>query len=100
MAIKSLQKRISLLILLPAALVLLLVGVFGFIYMRGTLFAQWQDSSIVKLQRAAHQIDMKIGHITDWLQMFHHTSDDRGGPVIQEWILEQLRGMKGVERRS
>ena len=97
MAIKSLQRRLSLLVLLPVALVLLFVGVFGFITMRGTLFSEWQDASIVKLQRAAHQIDMKLGHITDWLQMFHHTSEGRGGPLIQEWILQQLRDMKGVE---
>ncbi|MFH1481305.1 MAG: adenylate/guanylate cyclase domain-containing protein [Pseudomonadota bacterium] len=97
MAIKSLQKRLSLLILLPAALVLLFIGVSGFIYMRGILFAQWQESSIVKLQRAAHEINMKLGRITDWLQMFHNTSEGRGGPLIQEWILQQLREMKGVE---
>ncbi|HIJ41855.1 MAG TPA: HAMP domain-containing protein [Deltaproteobacteria bacterium] len=98
MAIKSLQKRLGLLILLPVALLLLFVGVFGFITVRGALFAQWQESSIVKLQRAAHQIDMKLGRITDWLQMFHQTSEGRGGALIQEWILRQLREMKGVEK--
>ena len=97
MAINSLQKRLGLLVMLPVALLLLFVGVFGFIYMRGTLFSEWQDASIVKLQRAAHQIDMRLGRITDWLHMFHHTSQGRGGPVIQDWILEQLRNMKGVE---
>ena len=97
MAIKSLQKRLGLLILLPAGLVLLFIGVFGFITVRGTLFAQWQESSIVKLQRAAHQIDMKLGRITDWLQMFHHTSEGRGGALIQQWILQQLREMDGVK---
>jgi len=98
MAIKSLQRRLSLLVLLPVALVLLFIGIFGFIYMRGTLFAEWQDASIVKLQRAAHQIDMKLGRITDWLYVFHHTSEGRGGPLIQDWIMEQLQDMKGVER--
>jgi adenylate cyclase len=97
MAINTLQKRLGLLVLLPVALLLLFVGVFGFIYMRGTLFSEWQDASIVKLQRAAHQIDMRLGRITDWLHLFHHTSQGRGGPVIQDWILEQLRDMKGVE---
>ena len=98
MAIKSLQQRLNLLVLLPAGLLLLLIGVFGFIYMRGTLLDEWQDASIVKLQRAAHQIDMRLGRITDWIQMFHKTSDSRGGPLIQEWILDQLRGLKGVTR--
>jgi adenylate cyclase len=97
MAIKSLQKRLSLLVLLPVLLVLLFIGVFGFITMRGTLFAEWQDASIVKLQRAAHQIDMKLERITDWFQMFHYTSEGMGGPLIQEWILEQLQKMEGVE---
>ena len=98
MAIKSLQQRLNLLVLLPAGLLLLLTGVFGFIYMRGTLLDEWQDASIVKLQRAAHQIDMRLGRITDWIQMFHKTSDSMGGPMIQKWILDQLRGMKGVTR--
>ena len=98
MAIKSLQKRLTLLVLLPAALVLLFIGIFGFIYVRGALFTGWEESSVVKLQRAAHQIDMKLGRITDWLQMFHQTSDGRGGALIQDWILRQLRDMKGVER--
>ena len=84
-------------VLLPAALVLLFVGVFGFVYVRGTLLAEWREMSIVKLQRAAHQIDMKLGRITDWLQMFQRTSQGRGGLVIQEWILQQLRDMKEVE---
>lgn len=98
MAIKSLQRRLSLLVLLPVAVVLLFVGIFGFIYMRGTLFSEWQDASIVKLQRAAHQIDMKLGRITDWLQVFHHTSEGSGGALIQDWIMEQLQDMKGVEK--
>jgi len=98
MAIKNLQQRLNLLVLLPAGLLLLLIGVFGFIYMRGTLLDEWQDASIVKLQRAAHQIDMRLGRITNWVQMFHKTSDSRGGPLIQEWILDQLRGLKGVTR--
>ncbi len=79
MAIKSLQQRLNLLVLLPAALLLLLIGVFGFIYMRGTLLTEWQDASIVKLQRAAHHIDMRMGRINNWVQMFHKTSDSRGG---------------------
>jgi len=83
-------------ILLPVGLLLFLVGVFGFIYMRGTLFEEWQDASIVKLQRAAHQIDMRLGQVTHWIQMFHKTADTLGGPLVQTWIVQQLRDMKGV----
>ncbi|MBC8176371.1 MAG: HAMP domain-containing protein [Desulfobacteraceae bacterium] len=96
MALKSLRQRLFLMILLPVGLLLFLVGVFGFIYMRGTLFEEWQDASIVKLQRAAHQIDMRLGQINDWIQMFHKTADTLGGPLVQTWIVQQLRDMKGV----
>ncbi len=96
MALKSLRQRLFLMILLPVGLLLFLVGVFGFIYMRGTLFEEWQDASIVKLQRAAHQIDMRLGQVTHWIQMFHKTADTLGGPLVQTWIVQQLRDMKGV----
>jgi len=96
MKIKSLRQRLALLILLPVGVFLFLVGVFGFIYIRGSLLDEWQDASIVKLQRAAHQIDMKLGRINDWIQMFYTTSDSRGGPLIQQWILQQIRELGGV----
>jgi len=96
MAFKSLRQRLFLLVLLPAGLLLVLIGVFGFIYMRGVIFEEWQDASIVKLQRAAHQIDMRLGRINDWIQMFHNTADTRGGQLIQAWILQQLKEMNGV----
>ena len=96
MALKSLRQRLFLMVLLPVGLLLFLIGVFGFIYMRGTLFQEWQDASIMKLQRAAHQVDMRLGRINDWIQMFHKTADTRGGPLVQTWIVQQLREMKGV----
>ena len=96
MALKSLRQRLFLMVLLPVGLLLLFIGVFGFIYMRGTLFQEWQDASIVKLQRAAHRVDMRLGRINDWIQMFHKTADTLGGPLVQTWIVQQLKDMKGV----
>ncbi len=96
MKIKNLRQRLGLLILLPVGLFLFLVGVFGFVYIRESLFEEWQDASIVKLQRAAHQIDMKLGQINGWIRMFYRTADSRGGPLIQQWILEQIREQEGV----
>ena len=71
MKIESLRQRIGLLVLLPVGIMLLLVGVSGFVFMRGTLFREWEDASIVKLQRAAHQIDMRLGRMNDWIEMFY-----------------------------
>lgn len=96
MKIHSLRKRIGLLLLLPVGLLLFLIGFFGFIYMRETLLDEWRDASIVKLERAAHQIDMRLDRVINWIQMFHEASESRGGPLIQDWVLHQLRDMKGV----
>lgn len=94
--IESLRQRIGLLVLMPVGVLLVLVGIFGFLFMRDALFKEWEDASILKLQRAAHHIDMRLGRISDWVEMFHQTSESRGGPLIQDWILEQIKGLEGV----
>ena len=96
MRIESLRQRIGLLVLMPVGVLLVLVGVSGIVFMRGTLFKEWEDTSIIKLQGAAHEIDMRLGRINDWIEMFYRTSDSRGGPLIQKWILEQIKALDGV----
>jgi adenylate cyclase len=98
MKIHSLRQRIGLLLLLPVGLLLFLIGFFGFIYMRETLLEEWRDASIVKLERAAHQIDMRLDQVINGIQMFHEASESRGGPLIQDWILKQIRDTEGVTR--
>ena len=96
MKIESLRQRIGLLVLLPVGVLLVLVGVSGFVFMRDTLLKEWRDASIVKIQRAAHLIDDRLGRVNEWIEMFHHTSDSHGGPVIQEWIIGQIKDLEGV----
>ena len=96
MRIESLRQRIGLLVLLPVGVLLVLVGVSGFVFMRDTLFREWEDASIVKLQRAAQQIDLRLGRTNEWIEMFSRTSNSRGGPLIQQWIFEQIKGLEGV----
>ncbi len=96
MKINTLRQRIGLLLLLPIGFLLFLIGLFGFFYMRDALLDEWRDASIVKLERAAHQIDMRLDRIMNWIQMFHEASENRGGPLIQDWILDQIKKTKGV----
>ncbi len=96
MRIESLRQRIGLLVLLPVGVMMVLVGVSGFAFMRDTLFNEWENASIIKLQRAAHEIDMRLGRINDRIEMFYGTSDSRGGPLIQQWILGQIKDLDGV----
>lgn len=96
MKIHTLRQRIGLLLLLPVGLLLLLIGSFGFMYMKKILLDEWRDASIVKLGRAAHQIDMRLDRVMNWIHMFHDASESRGGPLIQNWVLDQIREIEGV----
>ena len=98
MAIKSLNQRLALFLLLPVALLLFLTGVVGFFFAIDVLLDEWKEASVLKLQRAAHYIDMRLSRPIELINMFHNTSEYRGDLAIQEWLLDQLRGMDGVSR--
>jgi len=98
MAIKSLNQRLALFLLIPVALLLFVTGFVGFIFARKALVDEWREASLLKLQRAAHHIDMRLNRPIEIIRMFHKTGDYQGGPVIQDWLLGQLRAMEGVFR--
>ena len=65
--IKTLQQRLVIFLLLPAAVLLFATGFLGFIYARGVLLKQWREAAILKLERAAHYIDMRISQPSLWV---------------------------------
>jgi sigma-B regulation protein RsbU (phosphoserine phosphatase) len=98
--IKSLRQRLMLFLLLPVAALLLGMGIVGFIYARNSLLTQWSEAAILKLQRAAHEVDMRLNRPLQWLEMYNRTGGEHFDEHIQEWILEQLGQVEGVERVS
>ncbi len=94
--IKSLKQKLSLLLILPVAILLFLAGLSGFIYARNLLLDEWQEAAILKLERAAHYLDMRLSRSIDWIKMFHETAESRGGPATQELILTRLKNLEGV----
>jgi len=96
MAIKTLQQRIILLLLLPIAAVIIITGILGFLYAKENLLNEWRESAILKLQRAAHHIDMRLNRPIEWMEMFHKTAGGMGAYAVQQWILEQLKDLDGV----
>lgn len=90
----------ALFLLLPVAVMLAAMGWFGFTYARSTLLREWQEAAILKLQRAAHQVDMRLSEPKFWLQMFNKTGGEPQAEVIQKWIVKQLDQLQGVERAS
>jgi hypothetical protein len=88
------------LLLLPIAAVIIITGVFGFLYGKENLLNEWREGAILKLQRAAHHIDMRLDRPIQWIVMFHQTARGMGAYAIQQWILDQLKALDGVSAVS
>jgi sigma-B regulation protein RsbU (phosphoserine phosphatase) len=93
---RSLQQRLSIFLLLPLTLLLITIGFIGFIYARNLLISQWQEASILKLQRAAHQVDMRLQQVKDWIQIFNQAVEGRDEPMLHLLALEQLESLESV----
>jgi hypothetical protein len=89
--IKSLQQRLMLFLLLPVAAFLFGMGVVGFIYASNSLLTQWREAAILKLQRAAHDVDMRLNRPLQRLEMYNKTGGEHFDEHTQEWILLQLQ---------
>ena len=94
--IKSLQQRLMLFLFLPVAALLIGMGMIGFFYARNSLLTQWREAAVLKLQRAAHEVDMRVSRPLKWLEMYNDTGGEHFDEHTQEWILEQLRQLEGV----
>jgi sigma-B regulation protein RsbU (phosphoserine phosphatase) len=96
--LRGLQQRLAIFMFLPVALLLIGMGVAGFIYARNSLLTQWGEAATLKLQRAAHEVDMRLSRAKEWLKMFHTTGDNPYAPYYHELIITQLQGLEGVAR--
>ncbi len=96
--IRSLQQRLVLFLLLPAALLLFAMGFLGFIYARGIMLSQWREAAILKLERAAHHVDMRLSKPIMWIKMFQRAADQQEMFNAQKWIIGRLRELDGVSR--
>ncbi|MCF8109302.1 MAG: HAMP domain-containing protein [Desulfohalobiaceae bacterium] len=92
-----LQLRLFLFLLLPVALILTGVGVAGYHFSQQLILKEWRKGAIVKLQWAAHHIDMRLQRPLHWMQIFQTTGDLPQGAAIQSFIIEQIEAIDGVD---
>ncbi|MGD2037581.1 MAG: HAMP domain-containing protein, partial [Desulfobacterales bacterium] len=95
---KSIQQRLTIFMLIPVSLLLIAMGIVGYSFARKSLFNEWREAAILKLQRAAHSVDMRLSNTKEWIYMFHRAGRDKHHHIQHEWILEQLERLEGVER--
>jgi len=96
--IRGLQQRLAIFMFLPVAVLLIGMGLAGFIYARNSLLAEWSEAATLKLQRTAHEVDMRLSRAKEWLKMFHTTGDDPYAVYYHDLIIEQLQKVEGVVR--
>lgn len=94
--IRTLQQRFIIFLLLPITLILTGAGFLGFFYARNSMLNQWREASILKLERAAHHIDMRLMAPFGWIEMFQKTGDQHNAASLQGWLVQQLEGTEGV----
>jgi HAMP domain-containing protein len=92
----SLKKQIAVFLILPVTLLLVFGGFAGFFYARNMLLEQWRQGAILRLERAAHHIDMCLGRPVEWIEMFHQTAVYPGAGAARDFILTKLENLEGV----
>ena len=94
---KTLQQRLSLYLLLPVALLLIVMGFAGYIYARNILLSQWREASVLKLQRAAHQVDMRLMRACPWTYTSLRIT---GSTAIPDMVLPSIMPSRGRAKRA
>lgn len=91
---KTLQRKLFVLLVAPVALFLAGVGLYGYYFMRDSLLQEWQEIAVLRMERAAHQMDMRLQQPRQWMDAFAKAYNN----ASRRWIIEQLRGMAGVTK--
>lgn len=92
----SLQKRFLLFLLIPVALLLLVAGVAGFFYARAFLVDQWVEATQLRLEKAAHQIEMRLHEKLAMISLIQKAEDIPNGYLTQTYLIQQLAQSQGV----
>jgi adenylate cyclase len=92
----SLERRFLLLLLLPVGLVLFLAGIAGFLYARGYLYDQWVISTELLLEKAAHQISMRLEERIQLINLIDKSAEAPDADIIQAFLVQQLLAKEGV----
>jgi class 3 adenylate cyclase len=97
MQFKTLQQRLIFFLLVPVVLLLLGFGSLGFFYARQTILKEWQEAAILRLERAAHQLDMRLSWPEQWMQGLVGIKQG-AQEEMQKWLLDRIRALPGVKQ--
>jgi class 3 adenylate cyclase len=92
----SLQRRFLLLLFFPVVLILVAAGVASFFYARGFLLEQWTASSKLRLEKTAHDIQMRLEEKRELIDLIAESDSMSQPAATQAFLVDRLRGQEGV----
>lgn len=96
MRLKSLKQKVVFFIILPLCLVLLIAGTVGMRLIGTVLFNQWEETAISKMERSAHQVDMRLMRPKEILKFFGQNQEYQQGGLEVDLLTRQLENIEGV----
>jgi class 3 adenylate cyclase len=96
-AFKSILMRLIVMLILPIALFLTVTSILEYVYIRTIILKEWQESTSLRLERASHQIDLRLSRVLAGMQAFAQTGGTPLGDKKQERLLNKLQAQEGVK---
>lgn len=94
--LKSLKQKVVFFIILPLCLVLVIAGTIGMRRIEKVLLSQWEETAISKLERSAHQVDMRLMRPKEILRFFQQNQENQLRKKDLELLTYQLKNIDGV----
>jgi hypothetical protein len=89
--------RLIMMLVLPVAIFLTVTSILEYVYIRKIILEEWQESTTLRLERAAHQIDVRLSRLLRGMQAFAQTGGTPLGDKKQAWLLKKLQEQEGVK---
>jgi class 3 adenylate cyclase len=81
---------------IPVAVIITCVGIIGFIYARQYIFDQWTTVTRLKLEKAAHQISMRLDEKLGLVNLIDQAQSMPHAELTQAFLVQELVELPGV----
>lgn len=93
----SLYRRLVIFLIVPLIVLLVSSDILEYSYLGSILLAEWQQANILRLEKAAREIDGHLSRIRRIMENLAQTGETTMGMAKQEWLLEILQRQEGVK---
>lgn len=93
---RSLQQRTFFFILIPTFILLVILSSAGYLLVSKQLLTQWGEMAVVRLERTAHQIEMRLNAPENLLMLLQGSEDSYETRLSFNNILKQIKSFEWV----